>query len=98
EGMPLLHHSVAGTLGRDGQSVKLAREADREIADVDHLLHLAFAFGEDFSDFDRNEPAEIGFCRAEILAEQPDEFAASRARNSPPTRESGLRGVDSVLD
>jgi hypothetical protein len=36
---------VAGALAGDGQAVQLARQADREVADVDHLLHLAEALG-----------------------------------------------------
>jgi hypothetical protein len=43
--MPGFHHAVAGALGGHRQAVELAREADREIADVDHFLHFARAFG-----------------------------------------------------
>ena len=32
-----------GPLAGDGQAVELARQADREVADVDHLLHFAEA-------------------------------------------------------
>ena len=43
ERVPLLVHAVAGPLGVHGQAVELAREADGEVADVDHLLHFALA-------------------------------------------------------
>ncbi len=49
ERMPLLHQAMVGALGLDGQAVKHPRLADGEIADVDHLLHFAFAFGNDFA-------------------------------------------------
>ena len=49
ERVPLLHHPVLRALGGDGQAVELAREADGEVADVDHLLHFAFALGEDLA-------------------------------------------------
>jgi hypothetical protein len=45
ERMPGFHHPVAGAFGGDGQTVELAREADGEIADVDHFLDFAEAFG-----------------------------------------------------
>ena len=41
--VPHLHQAVARPLGRDGPAVELAREADGEVADVDHLLDLAQA-------------------------------------------------------
>ena len=44
ERMPRLHHAVPGRSDGDGQAVELARQADREVADVDHLLHFAQAF------------------------------------------------------
>ena len=43
ERVPLLEHPVARALGGDREAVELARQADREVADVDHLLHLAEA-------------------------------------------------------
>ena len=45
ERMPLLVHAMAGPLAVHGEAVELAREADGEIGDVDHLLHFAQAFG-----------------------------------------------------
>ena len=59
-GCQRLHHPVVGALGGDGQAVQLARQADREVADVDHLLHFAQAFGDDLAGLDRDEAAEVG--------------------------------------
>ncbi len=56
--MPGFHHPVLGTLGCDRQAVELARQADCEIADVDHFLDFAKTFGCDLADFDRHEATE----------------------------------------
>ena len=40
-GCQVSHHPVARSLRRDREAVELARQADREVADVDHLLDLA---------------------------------------------------------
>ena len=82
--MPALDHAVVGALGGDRQAVELARQADRELADVDHLLYLAFALGQDLAGLDRDEAAEIGLGRAQLLAEQADELAASGGRHLAP--------------
>ena len=44
ERVPLLVHAMPGPLAVHGQAVELARQADREVGDVDHLLHFAQAF------------------------------------------------------
>ena len=53
--MPGLGHAMARTLGGDGETVQLAREADGEVADVDHLLHFAEALGDDLADLERHQ-------------------------------------------
>ena len=58
EGVPGLHHAVAGALGGEGESGELAGEAGGEGADVDHLLDFAEAFGEDLAGFDGDEAAQ----------------------------------------
>ncbi len=59
ERVPDLHHPVVRPLGGDGEPVQLPRQADGEVADVDHLLDLAEALREDFSRLERHQPAEI---------------------------------------
>ena len=49
---------MARTLGSDGETVQLAREADGEVADVDHLLHFAEALGDDLPDLERHQRAQ----------------------------------------
>ena len=51
ERMPLLHHAMAGTLRCDREAVELARKTDREIADIDHLLHFAETFLQNLAGF-----------------------------------------------
>ena len=97
ERMPGFHHPVLGALGGDRQAVELARQADGEIADVDHLLHFAQAFRGDLADLDRNEPAERGLGGAQFLAEQADQFAALRRRHGTPFEEGLMRRFDRRL-
>ena len=58
ERMPGLGHAMAGALGGDGEAVQLPRQADGEIADVDHLLHFAEALGDDLADLKRDQRAQ----------------------------------------
>ena len=92
--MPGFHHAVAGTFGGDGQTVELARQADGEIADVDHFLDFAETFGRDLAGFDRDQPAEFGLCGAQFLAEQPHQFAALWRRHQTPGAERLVRLLD----
>src|SRR5688572_4168794 len=92
--MPRLHHAMVGALGGDGQAVELARQPDREVADVDHLLHLADALRQDLSRLEGDEPAEIIPRGAQFLAEQAYELAAPRRRHPPPGRERLVGAAD----
>ena len=92
ERMPRLGEAVAGALRRDRAAVELAREADGEVADVDHLLHLAEALLGDLPDLERDERAERLLLAAQLLAEQPHELAAMRARQIAP-RDERLGGA-----
>ncbi len=65
--MPRLHHPVLAALRGDGQAVQLARQAHREVADVDHFLDLAEAFRGNLADLDRDEPAEGLLVGAQLL-------------------------------
>ena len=67
--------SCAGPLGRDGQSEQLARQADRVVADVDHLLHLAEAFLQDLAGLQRHEQAEVGLVLAQQQAPAAQQLA-----------------------
>ena len=80
ERMPRLGEAVAGALRRDRAAVELPREADGEVADVDHLLHLAEPLLRDLPDLERDERAERLLLAAQLLAEQAHELAAVRRR------------------
>src|SRR5208282_6056018 len=81
---------MLGALGRDGEAVELAGEADGEVADVNHLLHFAFAFGEDLAGFECDEAPEIGFGVAQGVAELADNLAAFGGGDELPLLEGRL--------
>ena len=89
ERMPGLGHAMAGALGGDGEAVQLPRQADGEIADVDHLLHFAEALGDDLADLERHQRAERLLRGAQFLAQQAHELAAPGRGNLAP----GEKGV-----
>ncbi len=74
--MPLLEHAVFGSLARHGESVELARQADGEIGDIDHLLHFALALGQDLAHFERDQRAEIVFEAPQLVADLAHDLAA----------------------
>ena len=88
--VPLLHHPVLRPLGGDGQPVELAREPDGEVADVNHLLHFAFAFGEDLAHLQRDEAPEVALGLAQGVAELADDLAALGGGHELPFAEGFL--------
>ncbi len=94
--MPGFHHPVLGALGGDGQAVELARQADREVADVDHLLHLAQALGADLAGLDRHQPSELRLELAQLLAQQAHQLTATRRRHGAPSEVGRMRAPDLV--
>ncbi len=89
QGVPGFHHAVAGALGGDGQAVQLARQAHGEIADVDHFLNFAFAFGDDLAGFQADQAAQFALVLAQRFAKQAQQLAAARSRHIAP-RQAGL--------
>jgi hypothetical protein len=90
ERLVLLVHAVAGTLGVHGQAVQLARQADREVADVDHLLHFAVALGLDLAHLQRDQRAQRVLVLAQRVGAQADRFAALGRGHVAPHLERGL--------
>ncbi len=86
EGVPGLHHAMLGALGGDGEAGELAGEAGGEGADVDHLLNLAEAFGEDLSGFDGDEAAQGFEMGAELFTEEADELSAPGGGDVAPSQ------------
>ena len=98
ERMPLLHQPVAGSFGRDGQAVQLAAQADGEVADVDHLLHLAECLALDLAGLDLHQSGEVGLLLAQGHGEQADQLAAQRRRRRAPLREGLVGASDRIVD
>src|SRR5271169_3367900 len=92
--MPGLGHPMAWALRGDGEPVQLPREADGEIADVDHLLHFAQALGYDLADLQGHEGAERILRGAQFLAEEAHELAPAGRRNLPPGEKGGAGAID----
>jgi hypothetical protein len=88
--VPGLHHAMLGALGGHGKARELAGEAGGEGADVDHLLDLAVAFGEEFAGFYGDEAAKRVDVGAQFFAEETDEFAAFGGRDSAPFEKGGV--------
>ena len=76
--------------------MQLARQADREVADVDHLLNFAEAFREDFADLDRDEAAKRPLVGAQLLTEEPDKLPAMGRRHIAPDEKRGMRSIDDL--
>src|SRR5205085_3281053 len=87
ERVPRLRQAMAGALGGDGAAVELAGEPDCEVADVDHLLHLAEPFLRDLADLEGDERAERLLLAAKLLPEKPYKLAATRRGDGLPVRE-----------
>ena len=85
---------MAGSFAGDREAVKLARQTDREIADVDHLLHFAEPFLQDLSVLDGDEAPERLLVGAQLLAEQAHQFAAPGRRHVAPLAERFDAGFD----
>ncbi|MNZ61401.1 hypothetical protein D3C78_794970 [compost metagenome] len=96
--VPGLAHVVARALGGDGQAVQLARQADGEVADVDHFLHFAQAFLGDLAGFPGHQLGQLGLVGAQHFAEQAHQFAAARRRYAAPGLEGLLGGGNPSRD
>ena len=81
------HCSIMRWPGRSDamrQAVELPRQADGEVADVDHLLHFAVALGADLAHLERDQIAERLLQLAQRLAEIAHQLAALRRRPFAP--------------
>ena len=76
--MPAFPHVVSGAFRCDGEPVLLTRQANSEIADVDHFLDFAQAFGKNFAALYRNKTPKIVFMSTQFLSEETHKLAATR--------------------
>ena len=92
--MPRLGHAVAGAFRGDAQAVELARQANGEVADVDHLLNFAVAFLDRLAAFQRDQLAQSLLVGAQLLAQQADQLAAPGSGDQTPCLEGFGCGGD----
>src|SRR5690348_473204 len=95
--MPLLHESMARAFGLNCEAIQHSRLADGEVADIDHLLHFAFAFGDDLSSLERDELPKLVLELAQRVAETANGFAAHRPRRGTPFEKRFLRASDRLV-
>jgi hypothetical protein len=70
-------------------ALQLPRQADREVADVDHLLDLTERFGRDLPGLDRDQLSDLGLVLVQERAEALDERPANGRGHRAPARERG---------
>ena len=86
-----------GRSERHRAAVELARQADGEVADVDHLLDLAAGLGGDLADLEADQRGEVLLVLAQQLAEALDQRPPCRGRHTPPPQEGGLRAIHGLV-
>src|SRR6266550_6687149 len=79
------------------QAVEHPRLADSEIADIDHLLHFAFAFGDDFAGLEGDELAKLRLQIAQRVSELAHGFATDWPWSDAPLLERLLGSDNSPL-
>ena len=98
ERVPGLHQPVAGALRGHRAAVELARQPDREVADVDHLLDLAARLGGDLPGLDADQGRQVVLVLGEQLAEPLHQRPARRRRHPAPGQERLARAADRLVD
>src|SRR5690606_16474627 len=76
---------------------ELARQADGEVADVDHLLYLAMTLGADFAHLQTDEIAERLFQLAQAIGQVADNRPPARSGHIAPTTEGVSGAIDYLL-
>ena len=95
--VPGFHHAVAGAFAGNRQAMQLARQSHGEVADVDHLLHLAQPSGAHLAASSDTQQAQGLFVLAQFLAQAAHQFAAPRGGHGAPLQEGGVRALDERL-
>jgi hypothetical protein len=78
--------------------VNLARQANCEVADVDHFLNFTQCFGANFSDFNLHEVGQSLFMGTQLDAEVSHDFSADRGWNGAPSTKDVGGCCDGVFD
>ena len=95
--VPGFAHVVTRTLGGNGQTIKLARQAHCEIADVDHFLDLTQAFLGDLARLPGHQLPPVRLVLAQQIAELAHQFATAWRRHLAPGLECMLGTGDVLL-
>ena len=93
----MLDHPVPRPLAGDGQPIQLAREADREVAHIDHFLDLAFPLGADLAGLEGDQKAQVGLACTQGRTDLADDLAAARRGNQTPGPKRLARTFDDAL-
>jgi hypothetical protein len=91
---------MTGSLRWHGAPVELAGQAERELADIDHLLDLAEGLRADLADLDHDQVGDVALVLLQDLAQAPDQRPANGGRNRAPGEEGLMRpgdGADHLL-
>ena len=97
ERVPLLHHAVHGPLALERGTGKRAAKTGGIIADIDHFLHFAEAFGEDFAHLQRDEPPQRILFLAQSDSKLTHDFASFGRRHGAPELECFHRLFDNFV-
>src|SRR5581483_11260032 len=65
--------------------------------DIDHLLHFAQPFAQDFAGFESNQAAERRFGGAQFVTEQANQLATARSGHLTPLQKSRVRLLHNFL-
>jgi hypothetical protein len=95
--LPDLSHAMSRALGDDRRAVQLTRQTDREIAHVDHLLHLAEGLAADLARLKNNKLGKIGLMAAQEHAQHPHELDSNRCRRDTPHPERIVRARHDIV-
>jgi hypothetical protein len=90
---------MPGALRVHGESIKLARQPDSKIGDVDGFLDLALSLSENFAYFQTDQGPEIVFVFAESVAHFTYDFSSLWGRKHSPFLEDffGVHGTSLVV-
>src|SRR6185312_8372750 len=95
--MILFIHSVSRPLAVHGKTIKLPRQAKRQIRNIDHFLYFSHSFLEAFAHFITNQFSKCGFILSQFISYLANDFASFWCWPCPPFQESLLRGFHYVI-
>src|SRR4051812_34207356 len=92
--MPLFHQTMLRALRLNGQTVQHARLPNGEIANIDHLLNFALAFGNDLAGLKRNELPQLMFKIAQGVPKATNRISSHWPRSNTPFQKCFMSPTD----